>query len=97
MKRVYAVFETRYEGDGPYLDEYSPLRWYEDKFIDVYDNFPAAIESIRVWAEDQENAISRKTDRTTEELILLDKTSPYNNETKILVKRVVRSTLLKSS
>ena len=35
MKRVYVIFEDRHEGDGPFLEDYNPLKWYEDKFIEV--------------------------------------------------------------
>lgn len=97
MKRVYVVFEDHFEGGGPLLEEYDPLKWYEDKFVDVYDNLQAAIESIRNWADSYENPIERKSDKTSEYLVILDRTCPYNNESTIEMKRVVVSTLLKSS
>lgn len=97
MKRVYVIFEDRHEGDGPFLEDYNPLKWYEDKFIEVYDNLPAAIESIRQWAECQQNTRYRNSGKTSEELTVLDNTCPYNNETMIFLRRVIKSTLLKSS
>ena len=89
MKRVYVVFEDRYSED----------EWgtHERKFIDVYDNPQAAVESIRIWAESQLNVANRKSDKMSEYLTILNKTSPYSNEEKIIVKRYIESTLLKSS
>lgn len=97
MKRVYVIFEDRHEGGGPFLEEYEPLKWYENKFVDVYDNLPAAIESIRQWADCQQNVAYRNSGKASEELAILDRTCPYNNDTQIFMARVVKSTLLKSS
>ena len=89
MKRVYVVFEDRYAED--------PWGTHEGKFIDVYDNLQAAVEYIRIWAESQQNVVDRKTDKVSETLTMLDKTDPYSNDTKIITKRYIKSTLLKSS
>lgn len=73
---------------------------YENKFIEVYDNFPAAVRSIREWAlaETAEDDVTyRRSDKTSEEFCIIDKNSPYSNEDKIWKKRVIKSVLLKSS
>ena len=89
MKRVYVVFEDRYSED----------EWgtHEGKFIDVYDNPQAAVESIRIWAESQLNVADRKSDKMSERLTILSKISPYSCEDKIIVTHYIKSTLLKSS
>ena len=89
MKRVYVVFEDRYT-----VEEWGT---HEGKFIDVYDNPQAAVESIHMWAESQQNVADRKTDKTSEYLTILNKISPYSSEDKIIVKHYIKSTLLKSS
>lgn len=89
MKRVYVVFEDRYAED--------PWGTHEGKFIDVYDNLQAAVEYIRIWAESKQNVVDRKMDKLSENLTILDKTDPYANDAKIIAKRYIKSTLLKSS
>lgn len=89
MKRVYVIFEDRYAED--------PWGTHEGKFIDVYDTPQAAVESIRVWAESQQNVADRKAEKMSEALTILNKADPYDSEAKIMVKHYIRSTLLKSS
>lgn len=89
MKRVYVVFEDRYAED--------PWGTHERKFIDVYDNLQAAEESIHTWAESQQNVMSRKTEKLKEDLAILNRTDPYANDSRIIVKHYIESTLLKSS
>lgn len=98
MKRVYVVFESMSNswsspGDYDYVD-------YDHKFIDVYDNFPAARDSITKWAESQQNVVGRHTDRTFEEITSTPGETPYDVDAKdlfIYSKRFITSTLLKSS
>lgn len=89
MKRVYVVFEDRYAED--------PWGTHERKFIDVYDNLQAAEESIHTWAESQQNVMSRKTEKLKEDLAILNRADPYANDSRIIVKHYIESTLLKSS
>ena len=96
MKRIYVVFEDHHEGGcGPFSDYICD--WYDDKFIEVYDNFQAAMASIRNWADAQNNVVSRKSDRTSEELTVKNMTDPYSNDAKTHMRRFIVSTLLKSS
>ena len=95
MKRVYVVFEDKHENGGAFSDYYCD--WYDDKFVDVYDTPQAAIASIHDWADSLEDVLDRKTDKASEELIIRNKKDPYSSDSKTFVKRVVKSTLLKSS
>lgn len=100
MKRVYVVFESMSDFHSLPEDWNYAATNYEDEFIEVYDNFPAAVKSIREWAlaETAEDDVTyRRSDKSSEEFCIIDKSSPYSNEDKIWKKRVVKSTLLKSS
>ena len=90
MKRVYMVFESMSDCHSLPEDWNYAATNYENKFIDVYDNYQAAVQSIREWAL-AETAEDDVTYRRS------DKSSPYSNEDKIWKKRPIESTLLKSS
>lgn len=100
MKRVYMVFEDKHcEKNGSDWDWIGilPWDWYDDKFIEVFDNFPAAVASIRNWAESQSNVEKRTSARDSEELIFRSDVDPYTTEAYGYIKRTIKSTLLKSS
>ena len=99
MKRVYMVFEDKHCGsNGPDWDWIGPpWDWYDDKFVEVFDNFPAAVASIRNWAESQSNVEKRTSARDSEELIVVSDADPYVTESYGCIKRTIKSTLLKSS
>ncbi len=99
MKRVYVVFESSSDSYwNEVLDDWFYLQKnYEDRFIDVYESYPAAVQSIREWAKSFSNVVHRRSDSAFEEVVLIDENSPYSNEDKIWLKREVKSTLLKSS
>ena len=97
MKRVYVVFESSSDNCTDYCDWIFATYNYEDKFIEVYDNYQAAVQSIKEWAEQQENVISRKSNKDSEEVRSNTPHNLYFNEDVIWRKREIRSTLLKSS
>ena len=109
MKRVYVVFQSSsntwsYPGDYDYDDDN-----YEDHFIEVYDNFGAAINSIRKWANSMARCntiLSRLANECSEEISIVpaDPEDFENNksyfegrELKLIISRRVESVLLKSS
>ena len=101
MKRVYVIFESRYDS---WIEPRTSDEWweyssrnYEDKFVDVYDNYQAAHESIRNWAKYMDSVMNRKSGKSSEELTILATESPYSNEDTITIKREIKSVLLKSS
>lgn len=97
MKRVYVVFESSSDSVSDIHDWYWATHNYEDYFIEVYDNYPTAIQSIREWALQQENVVNRRSEKSSEEVLLNVKDSPYSNDETMWLKREVKSTLLKSS
>ena len=100
MKRVYCIFESMSNSYSVPEDWNYTATNYEDQFIEVYDNYPAAVQSIRDWAfaeTAEEDATYRRSDKTSEEFCIVDKNSPFSNDDKIWKKRVVKSILLKSS
>ena len=91
------MFESSSDSCTDYYDWTFAAYNYEDKFIEVYDNYQAAVQSIKEWAEQQENIISRKSNKDSEEVRINASYSPYSYEDVIWRKREIRSTLLKSS
>lgn len=69
MKRVYVVFESMSDSHSLPEDWDYATTNYEDEFIEVYDNFPAAVRSIREWAlaETAEDDVTyRRSDKSSE-------------------------------
>lgn len=98
MKRVYIVLEDKHGGEyGLALKDEDFRDGYDGKLVDVYDNFPAARNSIRIWAESYSYTTHKSNTRVSETIMIIDKNSPYSNDDKIFMTRYIVSTLLKSS
>lgn len=101
MKRVYVIFESRYDSwtEPKTSDDWWEYasRNYEDKFIDVYDNYQSATQNIKDWAEYMDGVLDRRSEKLSETLTILDGESPYSYDDSITIKREIKSVLLKSS
>lgn len=99
MKRVYCVFETSH--DNAVYNEYGwsyAVYNYEDRFIDVYDNYQAAVLSIKYWADHHSDIVERRSGDHYEsidikETWLISPDFKYN----VTMRREIKSVLLKSS
>lgn len=96
MKRVYCVFETSHD-NADYNDDWAYVTHnYEDRFIDVYDNYQAAVSSIKDWADHHSYIIERSSGKSYEEVVFKEH-DPYTNDYRIHIRREIKSVLLKSS
>lgn len=92
MKRVYCVFETSHDN----YDWVNAVYNYEGRFIDVYDNYQAAVLSIKDWADHHLNIVERSSGKSYEEVVFKD-INPYTDDYRIHMRREIKSVLLKSS
>lgn len=96
MKRVYCVFETCHDTYYNECDWSYAAYNYEDKFIEVYDNYQAAVLSVKDWADHHSHIVERSSGRSYEEVVFKE-INPYNDDYRIHMRREIKSTLLKSS